>query len=279
MRDGPRPARRSPGARPSAGRVLLWFVGGAILAYLVLPTLIVVPLSFNDTSFFQFPPRAWSLRWYRQFFGTRAWTDALLTSVQIGLASMTVATVLGTAAAYGMTRGRMRGQPIWFGFFMAPMILPTIVFSLALYFAYSKLHLVGSFVGLVAAHAALAVPLVFLIVSAALEGMDEMIEFAALSSGAPPWKVFLLVTVPTIRPALFTASFFAFLSSFDEIVVAMFLSGSRMITLPKRMWDGIRLEINPTIAAAATILIAVSVVILLLTEVMRRRAAGGTGRA
>lgn len=248
-----------------------------VLFYLILPSLIVVPLSFNATSYLQFPPKAWSLRWYQQFFGTHAWMEAMVTSFQVGLATMVGATALGTAAAYGMVRGRMRHQEALFAMLLAPMIFPVIIFSVALYFMFSRLTLVGSILGLVVGHTVLAVPVVFLIVSAALEGLDEMVEFAGLSAGAPPWKVFFLITVPAIRPALVTAALFAFLISFDEIVVALFMSGSTSITLPKRMWDGIRFEINPTIAAASTLLVVISGVVILAGQFLLGKVRGVRG--
>jgi putative spermidine/putrescine transport system permease protein len=257
--------------RVTLGSATLAAATFAVLLYLVMPTVVVVPLSFNDTSFFQFPPRAWSLRWYRQFFGDVAWLDSLRTSVKLGVVTMVLATVLGTGAALGAVRGRLPGREAFFGLLIAPMVFPTIVFSLALYFVLARLQLLSSFGALIIGHTVLAVPVVFLIVTAALEGMDETIEFAALSSGAPPWRVYLEITLPMIKTSVMTAALFAFLISFDEVVLAMFLSGADSITLPKKMWDGIRLEINPTIAAASSILVGVSVVVVLANVWLRAR--------
>jgi putative spermidine/putrescine transport system permease protein len=257
--------------RGTVSYAVLSAVTAAVLLYLITPTIVVIPLSFNDTSFFQFPPRAWSLRWYRQFFGEAAWLDALRTSLKLGVATMMLATLLGTGAALGALRGRLPGRDAFFGLLIAPMVFPTIVFSLALYFVLARLQLLSSFGALVIGHTVLAVPVVFLIISAALEGMDETIEFAGLSAGAPPWRVYLEITLPMIKTSIVTGALFAFLISFDEVVLAMFLSGADSITLPKKMWDGIRLEINPTIAAASSVLVAVSVIVVLVNEWLRKR--------
>jgi putative spermidine/putrescine transport system permease protein len=252
------------------GYAALLLITFAVLIYLMTPTIVVVPLSFNDTSFFQFPPRVWSLRWYRVLLGDAAWIDALGTSVKLGLATMILATVLGTGAALGAIRGQLPGRQALFGVLVAPMVFPTIIFSLALYFVLARLQVLTSFTALVIGHTVLAVPVVFLIVGAALEGMDEKIEFAGLSAGASPWRVYFEITLPMIKTSIVTGALFAFLISFDEVVLAMFLSGADAITLPKKMWDGIRLEINPTIAAASSILVVVSIAVVLASEWLAR---------
>ncbi len=257
--------------RPSFGRVLLLTVTGLVLFYLVFPVFVVVPLSFSSARFLQFPPPGWSLQWYQNYLSREAWTSATWLSVQIGLATAVMATILGTAAALGLVRGRFRGREALNAFIVSPLIVPGIIVAIGIYFFYARIQIIGSPLALALAHTALAIPFVVINVSATLEGFDEKLEWAAMNLGANRWQTFRLVTLPIIRPGVFAGALFAFITSFDELIVALFVSGSGAVTLPRRMWESLRQEIDPTIAAVSTILIAASVLVLAGAEVLRIR--------
>jgi putative spermidine/putrescine transport system permease protein len=262
-------ARRPP--RPSFGRVLLLTVTGIVLFYLVFPVFVVAPLSFSSARYLQFPPPGWSLQWYQNFLSREAWVSATWLSVQIGLATALLATLLGTAAALGLVRGRFRGREAINAFIVSPMIVPGIIVAIGVYFFYARIQIIGSPLALALAHTALAIPFVVINVSATLEGFDERLEWAAMNLGANRWQTFRLVTLPIIRPGVFAGALFAFITSFDELIVALFVSGSGAVTLPRRMWESLRQEIDPTIAAVSTILIAASVLVLAAAEILRIR--------
>jgi putative spermidine/putrescine transport system permease protein len=251
-----------------------------VLAFLALPVLIVVPLSLSSVRFFRFPPPGWSLQWYVNFFTSREWLGALSTSFAVGLASMTLAMTLGTLAALVLARTAFRGKGLLMAAILSPLMLPTVIIGIALYFWLAPLRLVGTPAAVVLGHTVLGIPFVTLIVSAALERFDPNLERAALSLGAPPLRAFWYVTFPIIRPALLSAAFLAFLASFDELIVALFLSGPYTITLPIQMWRGIRFESDPTIAAVSTLFLFVSMLALLITQLGRggaaRRSASGS---
>jgi putative spermidine/putrescine transport system permease protein len=257
----------------SVGRTLLWAFGALVLTYLVLPTLIVIPLSFSSASYFQFPPPSLSLRWYQDFFHDTSWVNATLQTFRVGLVTMVSATVLGTAAALGMIRGRFPGKGAINALVTAPLIIPGIVVAIGIYGFFSRLHLTGSFTGLVIAHTTLAIPFVVIIVSATLRGFDINLEMAAMNLGANRLQTFLRVTLPLIQPGVLSSAVFAFLTSFDELLVAMFLTRGSNRTLPIRMWEGIRTEVNPTIASVSSMLMVVYVVLMVGGELLRQRTA------
>lgn len=260
----------SPGRLP---QLLVYGACGLVLLFLMAPIFIVVPISFSSSLYLDFPPRGFSLQWYERFLDSREWTAALWTSVQAGILATLLACVLGTAAALGLARSRFPGKSLVIGFLVSPMIVPVIVLAIALYAVYAKLKLVGSLFGLVLAHAALGLPFVIVTVSATLQRVDERLEHAALSLGATPFKAFWHVLFPLIRPGVIAGAVFAFIASWDDVVIALFVSGTRSATLPKRMWEGLRSEIDPTIAAVSTLLIGLSVALMLVLELLRRRSA------
>ena len=261
-----------PPERWEAGRVVLWAGCGLILFYLVLPILIIIPTSFNASPYMDFPPRTWSLQWYRNFFGSRAWLEPLWLSLRVALVTMALATGLGSLAAFGLVRGTFRGRRALEYFLLSPMVVPVIVFAIGLYFLFSKVHLVGKPMGLYLGHTVIATPLVVVIVSSALRAYDRSIEQAARSLGAGYFRAVWHVTLPLIRPAILSAAAFAFLASFDEVIVAIFLGGPGATTLPKRMWDNVRHEIDPTLTAVSTVLVLGSVLLLGGVEIIRRSA-------
>jgi putative spermidine/putrescine transport system permease protein len=266
-----RRAVRGYGRRGSLGRVALYVVSAAILAYLVFPVFVVVPLSFSSAKYLQFPPPGFSLQWYENYFGRRDWLVATGLSLRVGLATAALATVLGTAASLALVRGRFRGRDAINSFLVSPLIIPTIIVAIGVYFFYARLQIIGSPFALALAHTALAIPFVVVNVSATLYGFDERLEFAAMNLGANRWQTFQKVTLPIIRPGVFAGALFAFITSFDELIVALFVSGTGAVTLPRKMWDALRLEIDPTIAAISSILIAVSILIFVSAELLRQR--------
>ena len=254
-------------------QLLLYVICALVLLFLLLPIFIVVPMSFSGSLYLDFPPRGFSLQWYERFLNSPEWTAAFWTSLQAGIFATLLACALGTAAALGLARSRFPGKSLVVGFLVSPMIVPVIVLAIAVYAVYAKLKLVGSLLGLVLAHAALGLPFVIVTVSATLQRVDERLEHAALSLGATPLKTFRHVLFPLIRPGMIAGAVFAFIASWDDVVVALFISGTRSATLPKRMWEGLRSEVDPTIAAVSTLLVLFSVALMLVLELLRRRSA------
>ena len=243
---------------------------GFVFLFLILPIFVVVPISFSSATYLKFPPPGFSLQWYNNFFTSQDWTSATIMSLQVASITTAIATVLGTLLAISLLRGNFRGKILIFSFAVSPMIVPVIIIAISVYFFYSKLQVVGTMTGLVAAHTILAIPYVFVIVTATLQGFDETLERASLSLGANPLKTFLFVTLPSIKSGVMSAALFAFITSFDELVIAIFISGTSAVTLPKRMWDGIRLEIDPTIAAVSSLLIGFSVLVFIVAGLTKR---------
>jgi putative spermidine/putrescine transport system permease protein len=264
---GQPPSRR----RFSIGRIVLYGFTALVLLYLIFPVFVVAPVSFSSAQYLAFPPPGFSLQWYEKYFDRQDWIDATFLSLRIGLMTAVMATVLGTAAALGLVRGRFRGKNAINAFLVSPLIIPAIIVAIGVYFFYARLQIVGSPWALALAHTALAIPFVVINVSATLYGFDERLEYAAMNLGANRWQTFRHVTFPIIRPGVLAGALFAFITSFDELIVALFISGTGAVTLPRKMWDGLRQEIDPTIAAVSTMLIAISVLILLSAELLRQR--------
>jgi len=258
---------RKPIWRPSVVFIAAWL----IIFLLDFPLTIIFPLSFSDAIYLQFPPPDYSLRWYEKYFSRADWTGPTITSFQVGAITMVVATLIGTLASIAIVRSDFPGKRIVLGLLLSPIIVPTIILAIALYYLFARYGLIGSKLGLVLAHTVLAVPYVIVVVSAGLQRIDFSLEQAAWTLGAGKIKAFVKVTLPLMRPAVLTAALFSFLASFDEVVIAIFISGTSATTLPKKMWDGIREEIEPTIAAVAALLIALSLVLVFIAELLRRR--------
>jgi putative spermidine/putrescine transport system permease protein len=265
-------ARRTAGRPISLGRIVLWLFVGLVLAYLVFPVFVVAPVSFSSAKYLQFPPPGWSLQWYENYFTRPGWVPATFVSIRVALITTVLATVLGTAASLALVRGRFPGRNAVNSFLVSPLVVPGIIVAIGVYFFFAQARLVGNPIGLALAHTALALPFVVTNVSATLHGFDERLEYAAMNLGANRWQTFRRVTLPIIRPGVFAGALFAFITSFDELIVALFVSGTGAVTLPRKMWDSLRQEIDPTIAAVSTVLIAFSVVILLTAELLRQRA-------
>ena len=253
------------------GRLSLGALVSLVLLYLALPILVIVVLSFSSASYLTFPPPALGVRWYRAYLGSADWLAATWLSLAIAAAVVVLATVLGTLAALGLARLRPAARTAIAALILSPLIVPVIVVAIGIYYAYARWGLVGSPAGLVLAQTCLAVPFVVTSVSASLAGFDRRLEQASLSLGATPWGTFVQVTLPLIRPGVLVGALFAFITSFDELIVALFLSGSGAVTLPRRMWDDLRFDIDPTIASVSTLTIALTASLLAVGHLVRRR--------
>ncbi len=242
-----------------------------VLFYLIFPIFVIIPVSFSAAKYLTFPPPGLSLRWYANFFGRPDWRSAAWLSIWVACSVTLLACALGTPAAFGLVRGRFRGKRMINAFLLSPLIVPGIIVAVGIYFVYARLGLIGRPYGLVLAHTCLAVPFVVINVSAALYGFDDRLEHAAESLGATPWATFWQVTFPLIRPGIFAGAVFAFITSFDELLVALFVSGSTAVTLPRLMWQELREDIDPTIAAASSLLIVLTTSLLVSVELLRRR--------
>ncbi|HYG41947.1 MAG TPA: ABC transporter permease [Bordetella sp.] len=242
-----------------------------IVVFLVAPTLVVIPMSFSDSRFLAFPPKEWSVRWYLAYFQSLEWREATWVSLRAAFGTTLLATPLGLAAAYAAARATAR-QGHWLRLiFLLPMALPVILCGVGVFLLYARLGLNNTLLGLVLAHTCLALPLVFITVSAGLASYDFSQEMAARSLGAHPLRAFCGVTLPQIRFSVLAAAILAFITSLDEVVVALFIAGGSGATLTKRMFNSLRDEVDPTIAAISTLLIIVSVALPLAARTLQQR--------
>lgn len=247
----------------------LWLYVFAVITMILLvtPTLIVVPMSFSDSQYLEFPPETWSTRWYDHYFGSPEWMQATRTSFKAAFLTMLVATPIGVLAAYGLHASNIRFIQVAFVLLITPMMVPIVLIAIGAFYAYVKLKILYTLTGLVLAHTVLALPLVVIVTGSALKSFDMSQEAAARSLGAPRWKAFLTVTLPQIRFAVITSALLAFLTSFDEVIVAMFISGGDNPTLTRNMFNALRDQIDPTIASISTIMIAVTTGMMVLAQV------------
>lgn len=253
-----------------------WYYGlrllcGLVLLFLVLPILVIVPLSFNSGTFLIYPMQGFSMRWYEDFFGSAGWMRALKNSMIIAPAATILAMILGTLAAIGLTRSDFRGKALVMSLLISPMVVPVVIVGVASYLFFAPLGLANGYLSLIVVHAVLGVPFVIITVSATLQGFNYNLVRAAASLGASPITAFRRVTLPLIAPGVISGALFAFATSFDEVVVTLFLAGPEQVTLPRQMFSGIRENLSPTIAAAATLLIGFSILLLLTLEWLRGR--------
>ncbi len=269
-----------------------------VFLFLIAPILIIIPLSFNAEAYFTFTermlrldPDGFSLRWYDRLltFGMTApdaprnaawwadvwnnatWVHAAKNSLIIGVSATIVATVLGTVAALGLARPEMPYRRTIMAILISPMIVPLIITATGLFFFYSMVGLANTYAGIILAHATLGIPFVIITVTATLVGFDQSLNRAAASLGASPTTTFFKVTMPLIMPGVISGALFAFVTSFDEVVVVLFVAAHDQQTIPRQMWNGIREQISPTILAIATILVAISIALLTVLELLRRR--------
>jgi putative spermidine/putrescine transport system permease protein len=255
-------------------RLWLYIFAGITMLLLVVPTLIVIPMSFSDSQYLEFPPKTWSTRWYQHYFSSPEWMQATRTSLKAAFLTTLVATPIGVIAAYGLHASKVPFVRVAFILLITPMMVPVVLVAIGAFYAYVKLKLLYTLTGLVLAHSILALPLVMIVTGAALKGFDMNLEMAARSLGAPRWKAFLTITLPQIRFGVVTSALLSFLTSFDEVVVAMFISGGDNPTLTRNMFNALRDQIDPTIASISTIMIVITSLIMVLAQVFGRNAQG-----
>ena len=270
---------------------LYLFFCGVVFFFLIAPLVAIIPISFSKSPFMLFTegmmawppdPEAWSFRWYRYMVGictdknlttpcSNKWMVGTVNSFFIGFVSTFIATALGTMAALGLSRPHMPFKAIIMSILISPMIVPLIITAAGMFFFYAKVNLVYTFTGIILAHVALSTPFVVITVTATLVGFDTNMTKAAQSLGARPIKTFFKVIMPLILPGVISGALFAFITSFDEVVVVMFMASLNELTIPKQMWAGIRQEISPVILCMATCLVALSIFLLTTVELLRRR--------
>ena len=258
----PRTPLFSDALRQTIGTLAFGVVLGLLLFFLVLPTLIVLPMSLGESAYLEFPPKGISLKWYREYLTDPDWISATFFSLRIALATTAAATVLGTMAAIGIVRGALPGTSVILALVMSPLIVPHIVIAVAVFIMFAPLRLTGSFFGFLIAHTMLAAPYVVITVIAALQRFDPTLELAALNCGASRSRAFFSIVLPNIAPGVAAGAVFAFLASFDEATVALFISGVEGKTLTRKMFEDIDFNLTPVIAAVSTLLVAVSLAVM-----------------
>jgi putative spermidine/putrescine transport system permease protein len=260
-----------------------WFyafrvICGLIFFFLIAPILVIIPLSFNQQDFFTFTPEmlrldpaGYSTKHYEDFFGSRDWQQALRNSLLIAPAATLLSVGFGTLAAIGLSQPHVPFRRAIMAILISPMIVPLIISAAGMYFFYSRVGLQGTYLGVVLAHAALGIPFVIITVTATLVGFDRSLTRAAAMLGAGPLRTFFKVQMPLILPGVISGALFAFITSFDEVVVVLFVGSAGQKTLPWQMFIGLREQISPTILAVATTLVAISILLLATVELLRRR--------
>ena len=251
---------------------------GMVFIFLIAPLIVIIPLSFNVEPYFTFTPAmmsldpdAFSLRWYQDIIDNEQWLQSAKNSIIIATAATLIATTLGTLAALGLSQPYMPYRGIAMAVLISPMIVPVIISAAGMFFFYSKIGLAQTMPGLILAHAALGTPFVVITVTATLIGFDHSLTRAAASLGATPVTTFFKVIMPLVTPGMISGALFAFITSFDEVVVVFFLAGFEQRTIPRQMWAGIREQISPTILAVATLMVFFSIILLITLEMLRRR--------
>lgn len=253
------------------GWYALRIFGVGVLLFLLLPILVIIPLSFSSSTFLSYPMPGWSLRWYENLFTSDDWIRATRNSFIVAPLATLLATVLGTLAAVGLARVQFFGKGALMSLLIAPMVVPVVVVGVSTYLFFVQIGLADTYLGLVLVHAALGAPFVLTTVIATLQGFNHNLVRASLGLGAPPITTFFRVTLPIIAPGVISGALFAFATSFDEVVVTLFIAGPSQVTLPRQMFTGIRENISPTIAAVATLLIIFTTLLMLSLEWIRGR--------
>jgi len=290
------PAHASPGEK--VWHYCYLVICGLVFLFLIAPIIVIIPLSFNAEPYFtftqemlSFDPKGYSLRWYDRIlthgmanpdiprdsiwwndaWNNGQWIHSAKNSVIIGIVSTIVATVLGTVAALGLSRPEMPFRRLIMALLISPMIVPLIITATGLFFFYSAVGLAHTYIGIILAHAMLGIPFVIITVTATLVGFDHSLTYAAAGLGATPLTTFRQVILPLILPGVISGALFAFVTSFDEVVVVLFVASFDQHTIPLQMWNGIREQISPTILAVASILVLFSIILLTTIEFLRRR--------
>ena len=263
---------------PSFGNHLFKFVCGLVFAFLLLPLIIIIPLSFNAEPYFSFTqdmlmlkPEAFSLRWYQDIVQNPQWILAFKNSIFVGVFATILSVILGTSAAVGLNSRDLPYQKTIMSILISPLIVPIIISAIGMFFFYSSINLSQTLLGLILAHTVLGSPFVVITVTASLSRLNHLLPKAAESLGASPMTAFFKVTLPQIIPGVFVGALFAFATSFDEVVVVLFLAGFEQRTIPRQMWSGLNEQISPTILAVAVLLILFSIILIIAIELLRRK--------
>lgn len=259
------------------GRPALAAFVAIVLLYLMLPNLVVVPLSFSAQEYLSFPPAGFSVKWYGRLVANRTWVDALWNSLLIGVPTAILSVVLGTLAALAVVRGSLRWAAVASALIVAPMLLPHVILAIGLYPVMLELGLLRSHLAAIIAHTVVGMPLVFITVTASLRSYSGALELAAMTLGANLWQTFWKVTMPMILPGAAVGGILAFASSFDELMLALFLTGTATRTLPRLMWEQMSDFLTPVIAAAATLVVLFSMILLALTALLGRQRTQAAG--
>jgi putative spermidine/putrescine transport system permease protein len=273
LRERIAPPRADRPRRP-VGSWLLWSAALLIIAFLAVPAFFVIPVSFTEGRFLSWPPQGFSLQWYEAVLGSTAWTGAAMRSFMVAIAAAALGILLGVPAAFHIVR-RARYKTALIGFLVAPIVMPNIIIAVALFYLFAGIGLVGTLTGLAIGHTVLAMPYVVVTMVAVLKSYDQRLDHAAYTLGATPARTFLHVTLPLIKSGMVAAFMFAFVISFDELTIALFLVGGGTATLPRRMWDDALLQVSPSLAAVAAMVLVFMTAIILISEFARRRGSGG----
>jgi putative spermidine/putrescine transport system permease protein len=251
----------------SKAMIALWIYCIVVFLFLLLPLAIVVPVSFSSAQYLQFPPPGLSTQWYAQYFHDVAWRDATFLSLKVAAGVVVLSVSFGALAGFALVRTRFPGKAVIRVFLMTPLIVPTIVVAVAVYSMYVRLQLVGNVWGIILAHTILALPFTVMLMAAGFERVDRGLEEASLTMGASPWRTFWKVTVPIIWANVLAAAVFAFVTSWDEVIMVLFIAGTAGMTLPLKMFSYLQTEINPVIASVSTLLLALVALALVLSEI------------
>ena len=250
-----------------------------IVLFLLMPIFVLVPMSMGSSYIPEFPPTSWSLKQYYAIFNSDEWVNSALLSLRVALATTVLATTFGTMAAFALVRGNFSAKALFNGVLLAPRFVPIIISAVGFYAIFADLHLIGSEVALILAHTIIASPFVIIIVMATIRGFDRSLERASRNLGADQFQTFFRITLPLIQPGIVSSAIVAFIISFDEVVVSIFISGSRMSTLPKKMWDSLVFEIDPALPAISSIVLAITLILFLAVGWTRSLATPTNSRA
>ncbi|BAU75930.1 ABC transporter permease [Metapseudomonas furukawaii] len=261
----------SPNAMGLRLRIGLYLTTGAIAAFLLLPILFIVLLSFGSSQWLVFPPPGWTLKWYEQFFSNAEWMDSALASLKVALLTTVCAVALGLPTAFALVRGKFPGREFLYALFTLPMIVPLVIIAVAVYALFLKLGYTGTLFSFVVSHVIVALPFTIISIINSLKLFDQSIEDAAVICGASRLQAVYRVTFPAIRPGMMAGALFAFLVSWDEVVLSVMMASPTLQTLPVKMWTTLRQDLTPVIAVASTLLIGLSLLVMVIAAVLRRR--------